>query len=325
MAAGGGSSAYVPCVAPFGAVRGAAAALKPGGLGRGAGAGALDRGRGSAGAGSWTPTAAPFARQPPMRAPVVADDLQCVPPPAQMMRHTVAWRRCDFLDVSLHRGVPCGDVRGADDGSDNVGMCVWRASRDESHQQGAEGSTLMYEEVRREATVQVPETGGARVLAFAERLAPAAAEGAAAMGHEDVNLHALTPTLLPDLAFQVQSCSEPLTRLNPSPACVARTPPLQLRCAAGARRVLFACVCPPQKGAGVRARAGVRRVCHGAIRAAHPAWPGAVAVARVRRQGDHPTFCSFSFPFGRRDSLGRRASLCSFRCSISDLSDMGFT
>jgi hypothetical protein len=84
-----------------------------------------------------------------------------------------------------------------------------------------EGNTRMDEEVRQEATVQVPETGSARVLAFAERLAPLVAEGAAATGHEDVNLHALTPTLLPDLAFQV------LARACPPPACVARAPPPQ--------------------------------------------------------------------------------------------------
>jgi hypothetical protein len=81
VAADSGGSAYVPCVAPFGAVRGAAAALKPGGLVRGVGAGTIGRGRGNAG--GRTATVAPFAPQPPMRAPVVEDEMQCVPTSAQ--------------------------------------------------------------------------------------------------------------------------------------------------------------------------------------------------------------------------------------------------
>jgi hypothetical protein len=62
----------------------------------------------------------------------------------------------------------------------------------------------MREHAVEEPSDVVPASGGARVLLFAERLAPAAADSEAASGHQDVNLHALTPTLLADLAFQVR-------------------------------------------------------------------------------------------------------------------------
>jgi hypothetical protein len=48
----------------------------------------------------------------------------------------------------------------------------------------------------------------------------------AASGHQDVNLHALTPTLLADLAFQVRGPlrrSHTLTRLQEAPAVEIRS------------------------------------------------------------------------------------------------------
>lgn len=57
--------------------------------------------------------------------------------------------------------------------------------------------------IAEEAVVDVlPEKGGDRVLKFAEMLAPEMEEDTSQM-RNDEHLHCLTPTLLPDLIFQV--------------------------------------------------------------------------------------------------------------------------